>query len=176
VTASVEPSPWVRRWAHLVAPGATVLDVASGAGRHARWFAQRGHPVVAVDRDAALLHTLDGVPGVRCVTADLENGPWPLGADERFAAVIVTNYLHRPLLPRLMAALAEGGILVYETFARGNASVGKPSNPDFLLRPGELLDAVRGVLHVLAYQDGFLALPQAAYRQRICAVLETAGN
>jgi SAM-dependent methyltransferase len=169
-----EPSRWVRDWAHLVAPGGAVLDVASGAGRHARFFASRGHPVTALDRDAAALDMLSDAPLVTPVVADLEGAPWPLPADAAFAAVIVTNYLHRPLFPHLLRMLAPGGVLVYETFAQGNESVGKPSNPAFLLAPGELLDAVHGQLRVVAFQDGFLAQPRPAYVQRICAVRQVA--
>jgi SAM-dependent methyltransferase len=149
-----------------------VLDVASGAGRHARFFASRGHSVTAIDRDAAALQTMDGVPGITTIAADIENGPWPLPPDAQFAAIVVTNYLHRPLFPQLLDALAPGGVLIYETFAQGNETVGKPSNPAFLLAPGELLDAVRGLLRVVAFQDGFLAEPRPAYVQRICAVRE----
>jgi len=170
---ALEPSRWVKRWSHLVAQGGTVLDVAAGSGRHSRWFAARGHRVTALDRDAAALATMAGVAGVETITADLEDGgPWPLPADARFSAVVVTNYLHRPLFPKLSAALAPGGVLIYETFAAGNETVGKPSNPAFLLAPGELLDAVRPGLRVVAFQDGFLATPRAAYIQRICAVRE----
>ncbi|CAG4886204.1 class I SAM-dependent methyltransferase [Paraburkholderia gardini] len=167
-----EPSRWVRRWTHLVTPGGAVLDVASGAGRHARWFAARGHPVTALDRDADALATLHDVPQVSTLAADIEDGPWPLPAGSRFAAVVVTNYLHRPLFPRLLDALAPAGVLIYETFAQGNETVGKPSRSAFLLAPGELLDAVRGRLRVIAYQDGFLAQPRPAYVQRICAIQE----
>ncbi|MCC8394410.1 class I SAM-dependent methyltransferase [Paraburkholderia sp. MMS20-SJTR3] len=171
-----EPSRWVRDWAHLVAPGGAVLDVASGAGRHARFFASRGHPVTAVDRDAAALELLRDAPHVSPLVADLENAPWPLPGDAAFAAIVVTNYLHRPLFPQLLHALAPGGVLVYETFAQGNESVGKPFNPAFLLAPGELLERVRGQLRVVAYQDGFLAQPRPAYIQRICAIREAAGS
>ncbi|MEC5405780.1 methyltransferase domain-containing protein [Paraburkholderia sp. MPAMCS5] len=171
-----EPSRWVRHWAHLVAAGGAVLDVASGAGRHARFFASRGHPVTAIDRDAAALGALAGepllTPLITTLLADLEGAPWPMPAHARFAAVVVTNYLHRPLFPQLIRSLAPGGVLVYETFAQGNERVGKPSNPAFLLAPGELLDVVRGHLRVVAFQDGFLAQPRPAYVQRICAVLE----
>ncbi|RDU97883.1 class I SAM-dependent methyltransferase [Trinickia dinghuensis] len=167
-----EPSPWIERWSHLIAPGGAVLDIAAGSGRHARWFARRGHPVVAIDRAEAALGALSGIAGVEPIPADLENGsPWPLPDTRRFAAVIVTNYLYRPLLPRLAQLLAPGGVLLYETFARGNETVGKPSNPAFLLAPGELLDAVRGRLAVVAYEDGYLAAPRPAFVQRICAVL-----
>ncbi|CAG9204918.1 Methyltransferase domain-containing protein [Paraburkholderia sabiae] len=171
-----EPSRWVRRWAHLVGAGGAVLDVASGAGRHARFFASRGHPVTAIDRDAAALASMNGMPGIETLAADIENGPWPLPASAQFAAVVVTNYLHRPLFPQLLAALAPDGVLIYETFAQGNETVGKPSNPAFLLAPGELLDAVRGQLRVVAFQDGFLAEPRPAYVQRICAIREADGS
>ncbi|MGU7780257.1 class I SAM-dependent methyltransferase [Burkholderia sp. PU8-34] len=169
-----EPSGWVADWSRLVPAGGAVLDVAAGGGRHARWFASRGHPVVALERDPAALAALRAIPGVDAREADLEGAPWPLPAGEPFAAVIVTNYLHRPLWPHLLDALAPGGVLVYETFAQGNETVGKPSNPAFLLAPGELLDAVRGRLRVVAYEDGFIAAPRAAFIQRICAVRERA--
>jgi SAM-dependent methyltransferase len=165
-----EPSPWVRQWAHLVAAGGAVLDVASGAGRHARFFASRGHPVTAIDRDTAALDTLRDEPLVTTLAADLESAAWPLADDVRFAAIVVTNYLHRPLFAPLLRSLAPGGVLVYETFAQGNERVGKPSNPSFLLAPGELLERVRGQLRVVAFQDGFLAQPRPAYIQRICAI------
>ena len=167
-----EPSRWVQRWTHLVAPGGAVLDVASGAGRHARWFAGHGHPVSALDRDAAALAAMRDEPRITTLVADLEGAPWPLPEDAKFAVVVVTNYLHRPLFPHLLAALAPGGVLIYETFAHGNQTVGKPSNPAFLLAPGELLEVVRPRLRVVAFQDGFLAQPRPAYVQRICAILE----
>ncbi|ANB73214.1 class I SAM-dependent methyltransferase [Paraburkholderia phytofirmans] len=167
-----EPSRWVRQWAHLVAAGGAVLDVASGAGRHARFFASRGHPVTALDRDAAALDFMRDEPLITTLAADIEGAAWPLPADAEFAAIVVTNYLHRPLFPQLLRSLAPGGVLVYETFAQGNESVGKPSNPAFLLAPGELLDVVRGHLRVVAFQDGFLAQPRPAYVQRICAIME----
>jgi SAM-dependent methyltransferase len=169
---SGEPSRWVRHWAHLVAAGGAVLDVASGAGRHARFFVSLGHPVTAIDRDAAALDSMRDEPLITPLAADLEGAAWPLPADAKFAAIVVTNYLHRPLFPQILRALAPGGVLVYETFAQGNDSVGKPSNPAFLLAPGELLDRVRGQLRVVAFQDGFLARPRPAYVQRICAILE----
>ncbi|WP_042288947.1 class I SAM-dependent methyltransferase [Paraburkholderia mimosarum] len=167
-----EPSRWVRRWAHLIASGGAVLDVAAGSGRHARWLAGRGHPVTALDRDAAALATLQDAAGVETLVCDLEGAPWPLPHDARFAGVVVTNYLHRPLMPRLIDALAPGGVLLYETFAQGNETVGKPSNPAFLLAPGELLASFTPSLRVIAYQDGFLSQPREAYIQRICAVRE----
>ncbi len=168
---SPAPSPWVQRWSALLPAGATVLDVACGSGRHLRWFAQRGARVTGVDRDAAAVEPLRSLGEI--VVADIEGGPWPF-AGRRFDAVVVTNYLWRPLLPALVASVADGGVLIYETFAAGNETVGKPSRPDFLLRPGELLQAAAG-LRVLGYEDGFLAEP-ARYVQRLCAVRESASS
>ena len=158
-------SRWVVRWSHLIATDARVLDVACGSGRHLRWFAERGARVTGIDRDAAALASLQGLG--RVLVADLENGLWPL-ANERFDAVVVTNYLWRPLWPSLLASLAAGGVLIYETFARGNEVFGKPSNPDFLLHPGELLEVCRG-LRVVAYEDGVEGAPPRSV-QRIAAV------
>ncbi len=169
--AGLAPSSWVRRWSPLIAPRATVLDVACGSGRHVRWFAQRDARVTAVDRDAAALEPLSALAEVIC--ADIESGPWPL-AGRRFDAVIVTHYLWRPLLPTLVDSVDAGGVLVYETFAQGNQTVGKPSNPDFLLRPGELL-AATPTLRTIAYEDGFIDEP-ARFVQRIVAVREGAGR
>ena len=156
------------RWADQVPTGGRVLDVASGNGRHARYFATRGYQVEAMDRDPAMLAGLAGIPGIRTRCGDLENGPWPYEG-ECFAGVVVTNYLYRPLFPLLLAAVAQEGVLIYETFAAGNERYGRPSNPDFLLNPGELLEAVRGRLRVIAYEDVFVAMPRPAVVQRICA-------
>jgi SAM-dependent methyltransferase len=164
------PSPWIVRFAHLVPAGGEVLDLACGRGRHLRWFAGRGHPVVGVDRDADAIASLQGVGEI--LQADIENGPWPL-AGRQFAAVVVTNYLWRPLFPRILEAVAPGGVLLHETFALGNETVGKPSRPDFLLAPGELLRAYPG-LRVVAYEDGFLAAPER-FVQRLAAVREQPG-
>lgn len=163
---SIEPSAWVRRWAGSIRPGGAVLDVAAGGGRHARFLARLGFEVDAVDRDVAALS--DVPEGIRVLAADIESGPWPY-AGRRFDAVVVTNYLHRPLLPTLVRSLEPGGVLVYETFARGNERFGKPSNPDFLLAPGELLEAVRGRLRVLAFEDLVVDAPAPAAIQRIAA-------
>ena len=165
--ATLEPSPWVQRWSHLVARDAAVLDVACGSGRHVRWFARRGCRVTGVDRDAAALEPLAGI--AETIVADIETGPWPL-ADRRFDAVVVTNYLWRPLLPLVVASVADGGVLLYETFAVGNETVGKPSNPAFLLKPGELLQAAAS-LRIVAFEDGFLRDPDR-YVQRLAAVRE----
>jgi len=168
--ADLPASPWVRRWAAWIRPGGAVLDVACGAGRHARWLAALGFEVDAVDRDPALFASPPA--SVRLLAADLESGPWPYGG-RRFDAVIVANYLHRPLLPTLVDSLEPGGLLVYETFARGNERFGKPSNPAFLLEPGELLEAVRGRLRVLGYEDIVVEEPRAAAVQRLCARRES---
>jgi SAM-dependent methyltransferase len=162
-------SPWIRRFAWLVPAGGTVLDLACGAGRHARYFLGLGHPVLALDRDLGGVADLDGQPGVELLRADLEDGgPFPL-AGRRFAGVVVTNYLWRPLLPALVAAVAPGGCLLYETFALGNERFGRPANPDYLLRPHELLDAVAGRLRVVAYEDLVESEPRPAARQRLAA-------
>ena len=164
-------SAWVQRWSHLVPPGGSVLDVACGAGRHMRWFHARNHPVVGVDRAQ---DAIDSVASLgRTVCADIEEGPWPF-AGETFGGVVVTNYLWRPLLPAIVAAVAPGGVLLYETFAAGNETVGKPSRPDFLLQPGELLTACAG-LRVVAYEDGFQDAPPR-FVQRIAAVRALPGE
>lgn len=168
-----EPSAWVQRWSHLVAQGAPVLDVASGLGRHLRWFAGRGHPVTGVDRAPEAVEAAAAVGEALC--ADIEHGPWPLQG-RSFGAVVVTNYLWRPLLPSIVASVAPGGVLLYETFASGNETVGRPAQPAFLLQPGELLRACAS-LRVVAYEDGFLAggSPAGAperFVQRIVAVRE----
>lgn len=165
-----EPSPWILRWAQLIAPGGAVLDLACGRGRHARVFAARGHAVLALDRDPEALAALAGTPGIEPLYADLEDGsPWPLGA-QRFAGIVVANYLYRPLFPALAAALAEGGVLLYETFAVGNERYGRPSNPHFLLRPAELLDAFYPQLSVIAFEQGRVRQPKPAVIQRLCAI------
>ncbi len=149
-------------------PGGEVLDLACGRGRHSRFLASLGFRVCAVDRDPQALAALAGIAGIVVGQSDLENGLWPL-AGRQFDGVIVTNYLHRPLFPRILDALSPTGLLVYETFAAGNERFGKPSNPDFLLRPGELLDVARGRLHVIAYEDLEVTTPTPARIQRICA-------
>ena len=159
------PSDWIARWSHLVPTGAPVLDVACGLGRHLRWFAARGHPVTGVDRSPQAVEAAAAVGEALC--ADIENAPWPLQG-RQFGAVVVTNYLWRPLLPTIVASVAPGGVLLYETFASGNETVGKPSRPDFLLQPGELLRACAG-LRVVAYEDGYLDSPER-FVQRIAAV------
>lgn len=168
--ALAAPSPWVRRWAGLVRPGGAVLDLACGSGRHLRWLAGQGFAVTGVDRNAAAVESLRAWAEV--IVADVEQGPWPV-AGRRFDAVVVTNYLWRPLFPRIRDALADGGVWIHETFAAGHETVGRPARPDFLLQPGELLREAVG-LHVVAYEDGYLDAP-ARFVQRIAAVREAAG-
>ena len=150
-----------------VPAGAQVLDVAAGGGRHARLFAARGCTVLAVDRDVAALQARPD-PDITVLQADLEGATWPLPG-RTFAAVVVTNYLWRPLLPTLVASVARGGVLLYETFAVGNERFGRPKNLDFLLRDGELLAAVRGQLDVVEYAHGEEGSPPFAVKQRLCA-------
>lgn len=171
------PSTWVRRWSHLVPAGASVLDVACGGGRHLRWFASRGSRVSGVDRDDGAFEALRADLGdtVELCRADIEAGPWPCPG-RRFDAVVVVDYLWRPLLPVVCASVADGGVLIYETFAVGQERIGRPANPDFLLRPGELLAAAAAAgLRTVAYQDGFLPGPPPRCVQRIVAAREAAG-
>jgi SAM-dependent methyltransferase len=168
----LEPSAWVTRWSKLIPAASRVLDLACGGGRHTRLLSQLGHTVVAVDRDVAAVtalgqtlenHRID----VRC--HDLEARPWPFSVAE-FDAVVVTNYLYRPLFAPMLASLRPEGVLLYETFARGNERFGKPSNPNFLLLPGELIERVRGALRVIAYEDRYVERPKPALVQRLCAI------
>ncbi len=164
-----EPSTWVRRFAPLVPAGGKLLDLACGAGRHSRLFLEAGHPVLAVDKDLSRIDHLRSRKELSLQAQDLEDGsafPFPAAG---FAGVVVTNYLHRPILPDIVRAVAPDGVLIYETFAQGNEAFGRPSNPDFLLKPGELLDAVAGQLRVMAYEDLTVEQPKPAAIQRMCA-------
>ncbi len=161
-------SPWISRWLPLLAPGSRVLDVACGFGRHSRFAQEQGHQVVAVDRDPEALATLASLPGVSAIELDIEHEDWPF-AGQKFDAVVVTNYLYRPLFPALLDSVAYAGLLIYETFAQGNERFGRPSNPDFLLRAGELYDVVRPLLRVLAFEDVYQSSPKPAMVQRVCA-------
>lgn len=154
---ATEASGWIQRWSHLVPVHGTVLDIACGHGRHMAWFAARGHAVTGIDRSPEAMEAVRHLG--EAVLADIENAPWPLVQDAQprtFDAVVVTNYLWRPLLPTIAHSVAPGGVLIYETFAMGNETVGKPSRPDFLLQPGELLRAFSS-LRVVAYEDGYLS-------------------
>jgi SAM-dependent methyltransferase len=157
----VAPSAWVVRWAPLITRG-RVLDLACGGGRHARYLAGLGHETTAIDREPQSLES------IRFVRAELEDGsPWPLPG-EQFQGIVVANYLHRPLFADIASALAPGGVLIYETFMRGNERFGKPSNPAYLLEPGELWRAFAG-LHIIAFEQGLSLEPKPAMRQRLCA-------
>lgn len=163
------PSPWVVRFAPAIAHGGQVLDLACGQGRHARHLRDLGYSVTALDRDAAALAALEGEPRIEVLCADVESGPWPF-APGNFDGLVVTNYLHRPLFPRLIDALRPGGVLIYETFAQGNERYGRPSNPEFLLAPGELLERLGAGLLVAAFEQGIVERPKPAAIQRVCAI------
>lgn len=157
------------RFAPLVPAGTAVLDLACGSGRHSRFFLERGHRVLAVDRDPSRLGDLAGHARLEILACDLEDGSKATLFERRFGGIVVTNYLHRPLFAPIAAALAPGGVLIYETFAKGNERFGKPSNPDFLLDRGELLSAFAGPLSIVAYEDVEVEEPRPAAVQRICA-------
>lgn len=165
----IPPSDWVKRFAPMIPMRGKVLDLACGTGRHTQLLTDMGAEVVAVDRDISLLGDLARLIAVEAMQADLEIGEWPL-PDRVFAGIVVTNYLHRPLFPMLLSSLISGGILIYETFSQGNEKFGKPSNPNFLLHPGELLKVVEEHARVLAYEDLIVNEPKPAAVQRICAV------
>jgi len=166
---SKAPSPWVERFASLIPKGGIVLDLACGSGRHTRYLSAMGYRLLAVDIDVARVEDLSKNENVEIMKADLEAGDWPF-SERQFDGIVVTNYLHRPHLPRLVESLAPGGVLIYETFAKGNEKLGRPSNPDFLLNPAELLDAFAPRLTIMAYEHAIEDEPTPAVRQRICAV------
>jgi len=165
-----DPSRWIVRFAPLAAIGGAVLDLAAGGGRHGRLFLARGHPVTFADKNVSALADLAGEARATVTEIDLEDGrPWPFPAGA-FAVIVVSNYLFRPHLDGLVASLAPGGLLLYETFACGNEDFGRPRSPDHLLKPGELLDLARGRLQVVAYEGGVTDGEPAAVKQRLCAV------
>lgn len=165
---NMNASAWVQRWAGLIPPGGSVLDLACGGGRHAIYLAGLEHDVVAVDRDLSLAAVVRNTPGITWRQADLEADAWPF-PDDTFRGIVVTNYLHRPLFDLLLAALEPGGVLIYETFSLGQAKYGRPRNPAHLLLPGELLEITRGKLSVLAFED-VEESEQRRCVQRLCAV------
>lgn len=167
----VEPSAWFRRFQTIITPGGTVLDVAAGGGRHVRYFADKGHAVVAVDKNTDPLASYKVSHGCEVIGADLEDGsPWPVGG-RTFDAVVVCNYLYRPLFDQLIESVAPDGVLLYETFARGNEVYNRPRNPDHLLKAGELVDLIRGRLQIVAYQHGIIDGDECpGVKQMICAV------
>lgn len=166
-----DPSPWVARWADLIKQDGTVLDLAAGGGRHARLFLNRGNRVTLVDKLTDALDDLKANPKANVVTADLEDGsPWPL-KDQTFDAVIVVNYLYRPIWPQILDSLNPGGILIYETFAMGNETYSRPRNPDHLLKQSELLDISENRLQVLGFEQGLVTNADIpGVKQRLCAV------
>jgi len=170
INMNVNASRWVERFLPLIVPGGRVLDLACGPGRHSLLLDRCGYRVDAVDRDAdAIAGLAAAAPRIRTRVADLESGAWPY-ADRAFDGIVVSNYLFRPLLPLLLDALDVNGVLIYETFMAGNERFGKPSNPDFLLRPLELLELVQGKLSVVAFEQGEVPAPRPAMVQRICAI------
>jgi SAM-dependent methyltransferase len=164
------PSAWIRRFLPLIPPQGRVLDLAAGSGRHTRLLREAGYLVVAADRDIATLEAaFSGDSFCEIKKIDLEDGgPWRLGGG--YHGIVITNYLWRPLLPHLAAALAPGGALLYETFMIGQERFGRPTNPDFLLRPGELLAAFLDRLSIVAFEQGEVAAPRPAMVQRLAAV------
>lgn len=167
-------SEWVMKWANRIVPGGAVLDLASGTGRHSRYLQRLGYSVLAVDRNDELLLQLKGEPNIATRQLDLELGSWPLQGCA-FDGIVVTNYLHRPLMGHLLDALRPNGVLIYETFAAGNEHFGRPSNPDFLLQPGELFNLCYPRLHVMAYENLSVDTPKPAVIQRICAINKVGG-
>jgi SAM-dependent methyltransferase len=163
-----QPSPWVVKYAPLIRKKGRVLDLACGNGRHAIWLAQQGHQVDAVDRDVQAVSNMVGMSNIDVLIVDLEAGDWP-HPDQRYDGIIVSRYLYRPLLPTLAEILHPGGILIYETFMTGNERYGKPSNPDFLLLPNELLEIYLPVLNIIDFKQGEVKMPRPAVMQRICA-------
>jgi len=168
-----DPSPWIVRFAPLIKTGGTALDLAAGGGRHTRHLASLGLKVTAADKVTEPLAGIDA----EIIEADLEDGgPWPF-EKRTFDGIVVTNYLYRPTLENLLANLAPGGVLIYETFARGNELFARPRNPDHLLKSGELLELVRGRLQVVAYEHGQKdSQPLPGVVQRICAVNDLAAK
>ena len=162
------PSPWITRFTSEIVPSSNVLDLACGTGRHSQYLLRLGHTVTACDINISALTDIEGEAGLEIIAADLENSPWPFG-DRRFAAIVVTNYLHRPLFPDIVSTLAPAGVLIYETFAAGNEVFGRPHNPDHLLKRGELISGILGDLTILAYEDLTIDTPHRACVQRVCA-------
>jgi len=166
---SIEPpSPWIVKYVPLIPKNGRVLDLACGNGRHAIWLAKQGYQVDALDRDAKALANMAGIENINISIADLETGSWS-GSGQRYDGIIVSRYLYRPLLSQLAKMLKPDGILIYETFMAGNERYGKPSNPDFLLLPNELLEIYSPLLSIIAFEQGEVKTPRPAVMQRICA-------
>lgn len=167
------PSDWLVKHASHIKPAGSVLDVAAGKGRNSRWLAQHGFKVEAVDRDSEALDSIKGVENIILKTTDIENEAWPY-SDQQFDAIVVCRYLHRPLFSALHDSLAPGGVLLYETFMQGHEAYGRPTNPDFLLRPGELLEVFHNRLEIIAFEQGYQETPKPSMMQRICAIRKLA--
>ena len=171
---TVEPSPWVVRFAALIPQSGEILDLACGGGRHSRLALGLGYRVVAADCNILGLEDLRKQKSLEIVEIDLETAnpfvPGGILHGRIFTGIIVTNYLHRLILSNLIGALADDGVLIYETFSGGNERYGHPRNPDYLLRPGELLETARKRLQVIAYENGLIQEPRMAVVQRLCAV------
>jgi len=163
-----KPSPWIVKYAPLIPKAGRVLDLACGNGRHAIWLVKQGYQVDAIDRDAQVVSSMEGMDNINVFVADLEAGDWP-HSDRKYDGLIVSRYLYRPLLHTLPAMLNPGGVLIYETFMVGNERYGKPSNPDFLLLPNELFEIYSPVLNIIAFEQGEETMPRPAVMQRICA-------
>ncbi len=163
------PSKWVIRWASLIQQGGRVLDLACGNGRHSIFLASLGFDVVAIDRDEQKLTNFSQFKKITPICSDLEKRPWPL-SDDKFNGIIITNYLHRPLLPHIVRALDKPGVLIYETFGEGNEAFGKPTNKDFLLLRNELFNTLSETLHIVSFEQGYVVNPKKAIVQRVCAI------
>tara|TARA_Y100001970_G_C14259923_1_gene879517 strand:+ start:15129 stop:15680 length:552 start_codon:yes stop_codon:yes gene_type:complete len=163
-----QPSEWVMRFSNYITPKSKVLDVACGSGRHSSLMLSLGHRVTSIDIDVSGLFYLKRQSNLRIIETDLENKPWPLGK-EKFQAIIVTNYLYRPLIPQLVNSLSTNGLLIYETFAKGNEVFGRPRNPKYLLDRGELISFFSDKLNIIAYEDLEVISPRKSVKQRICA-------
>lgn len=172
------PSLWVKRFIHLITKGGRVLDLACGEGRHSVLLAKEGYSVLSVDRDLEPLKlqinrlSVETASKIELSELDLEAQTWPFGDKPIFDGVVVTNYLYRPYIGRILPLLTPGGVLIYETFALGNEQFGRPSNPNFLLKPNELLDLIgrNPEFETVSFEQGLVKSPKPASIQRICAV------
>jgi SAM-dependent methyltransferase len=169
MTMPTTPSAWIVKYAPLIRSGGHVLDLACGSGRHAIWLAAQGYLVDAIDRDATAMAAMAGLDNIHTQLADLE-ATTAYQFTQQYDGIVVSRYLYRPLLPRLAAILKPGGVLIYETFMQGNERYGKPSNPDFLLQPNELLTHYAESLRIAAFKQGDEQTPTPAVMQRICAL------